>query len=216
MKPHAFHWDQVLLAWKECTDWDKVAHAAKIFLEKRAEGLVDVTAYITLLRICGHDHANEKAALLGAKVAVKLWQVVMEEESEHVAGGPTVEDLPSHFYGHFLQAIRCLPAGSMREYYFDACFAAACKHGKVDAVIINEFIVHVNSRSQSICQWLAPPKQAAGILFKYIPAEWQARADLRWMDLKVSTSQSSSLGVQRIRGGMSCQQHRWASHLRVL
>jgi hypothetical protein len=150
MKPHAFHWDQVLLAWKECTDWDKVAHAAKIFLEKRAEGLVDVTAYITLLRICGHDHANEKAALLGAKVAVKLWQVVMEEESEHVAGGPTVEDLPSHFYGHFLQAIRCLPAGSMREYYFDACFAAACKHGKVDAVIINEFIVHVNSRSQSI------------------------------------------------------------------
>jgi hypothetical protein len=191
MKPHAFHWDQVLLAWKECTDWDKAAHAAKIFLEKRSEGLVDVTAYITLLRICGHDHANEKAALLGANVAVKLWQVVMEEtDGSHSVPsvGPTVEDLPSHFYGHFLQAIRCLPTGRMRDYYFDACFAAARKNGKVNAVIINEFIVHVNSPKVFFGQWLAPykdrvrgkpPKQAAGILFECIPAEWKARADLR-------------------------------------
>jgi hypothetical protein len=187
MKPHVFHWVQVLLAWKECTDWDKAAHAAKIFLEKRAEGLVDVTAYITLLRICGHNHANDKAALLGANVAVKLWQVVMEEESEHAAGGPTVEDLPSHFYGHFLQAIRSLPPGSMREYYFDSCYAAACKHGKVNDVIINEFIVHVNS-PKVFGQWLAPYKdrirgkplkQAVGILFRCIPVEWKARADLR-------------------------------------
>lgn len=186
MKPHAFHWDQVLLAWKECTDWDKAAHAAKIFLEKRLEGLVDVTSYITLLRICGHDHANEKAALLGANVAVKLWQVVMEETDGNVpSGSPTVEDLPSHFYAHFLQAIRCLPTGSMREYYFDACFAAACKYGKVNAVILNEFIVHVNS-PQVFGQWLAPykdlvrdktPKQASYILFSHIPAEWKARAD---------------------------------------
>jgi hypothetical protein len=194
MKPHAFHWDQVFLAWKECTDWDKAAHAAKIFLQKRAEGLVDVTAYITLLRICGHDHANEKAALLGANVAIKLWQVVMEEENDSnqgmPSGGPTVEDLPSHFYGHFLQAIRCLPAGSMREYYFDACFAAACKNGKVNAVIINEFIVNYNS-PKVFDRWLAPyedlvrgktitkKKEAAGIIFQHVPAEWKARADLR-------------------------------------
>jgi hypothetical protein len=186
MKPHAFHWDQVLLAWKECTDWDKAAHAAKIFLEKRSEGLVDVTAYITLLRICGHDHANEKAALLGANVAVKLWQVVMEKnDGDMPSGGPTVEDLPSHFYAHFLQAIRCLPNGSMREYYYDACFAAACKYGKVNAVILNEFIVHVNS-PKVFGHWLAPykdlvrgkpPKQAADILFGYIPADWKACAD---------------------------------------
>jgi hypothetical protein len=190
MKPHVFHWNQVLLAWKECTDWDKAVHAAKIFMEKRAEGLVDVTAYINLLRICGHDHVNEKAALLGANVAVKLWQVVMEEENDgnKPSGGPTVEDLPSHFYAHFLQAIRCLPAGSMRDYYYNACFAAACKHGKVNAVIIHEFIVHVKS-PKVFYQWLAPyykdrnhempPKQAAGTLFEYIPAEWKARADLR-------------------------------------
>jgi hypothetical protein len=188
MKPHAFHWDQVLFAWKECTDWDKAAHAAKIFLEKRSEGLVDVTSYITLLRICGHDHANEKAALLGANVAVKLWQVVMEKnDGNHYnpSGGPAVEDLPSHFYAHFLQAIRCLPIGSMREYYYDSCFAEACKYGKVNAVILNEFIVHVDS-PKVFGQWLGPykdlvrgkpPKQAAEIFFGCIPAEWKAHAD---------------------------------------
>jgi hypothetical protein len=109
-------------------------------------------------------YANEKAALLGANVAIKLCQVAMEEndgnqkndtdDSENAtslpSGGPIVEDLPSHFYAHFLQAyflqaIRCLPAGSMREYYYDSCFAAACKYGKVNTVIINEFKVHVNS-----------------------------------------------------------------------
>jgi hypothetical protein len=192
MKPHAFHTTQVLLAWKECTDWDKAAHAAKIFLEKRLEGTVDVTSYVTLLRICGHNHANDKAALLGANVAVKLWQVVMEEgssdsgnQSMPSGGGPTVEDLPSHFYAHFLQAIRCLPAGSMREYYYDACFAAACQHGKVNNIILNEFKGHVNS-PKVFGHWLAPykdlvrgkpPKQAADILFEHIPAEWKARAD---------------------------------------
>jgi hypothetical protein len=75
----------------------------------------------------------------------------------------------------------------MREYYFSACFAAACKNGKVNAVIINEFIVHVNS-PKVFGQWLAPykdlvrgkpPKEAAGILFQHVPAEWKARADLR-------------------------------------
>jgi hypothetical protein len=191
MKPHAFHWVQVFLAWKECTDWDKAAHAAKIFLVKRTEGLVDVTSYITLLRICGHNHPNEKAAMLGANVAIKLWQVVMEnvgdksDNNAAMAGGPTVEDLPSHFYAHFFQAIRCLAPGSMRESYYQTCFAAACKYGKVNAIILNEFYVHVNS-PEVFGKWLGPYKdhvrgksagQAADIMFSCIPPEWKARAD---------------------------------------
>lgn len=201
MQPTAFHWNQVLIAWRDANrDWDKAAHAAKIFLEQRAGGRVDVSSYIITLLVCrwGQDKGNEKAALLGANVAVKLWQQVMEEaivqtngngssnDNYAIAAGPTIEQLPSHFYAHFLQAIRSLPNGShLRDTYFDACFAKACQNGKVNTIVLNEFLVHAHS-PKVFGRWLGRYKdsvrgksatEASQIYFAEIPSEWKAHAD---------------------------------------
>lgn len=186
LKPHAFHWNCVLLAWKETDDWEKSVHAARVLfdLHEKDRQILNVTSYMTVLRICAHQHANEKAAVLGANVAIKLWQIVIE------AGEMMKEDIldfPSHFYSVFLQAIRCLPNDNdLRWQYFGRCFGRACQQGKVNAVVLNEFLVHSRSRRLSdtyLGEYKEQvrglsPEDAVKVLMQKIPSSWTERADM--------------------------------------
>jgi hypothetical protein len=184
MKPFAFHWNCVLLAWKECEDWDKAVHATSLVLRLRKEdpGLLDASSYVNLLRTCAHRHTSEKQALLGANIAIKIWQELFEAD-EIIE----VPNLPSHFYAHVLQAIRHLPSEEpMRSRYYDLCFAKACAMGKVNAVLLNEFLAHVGNRSISDkhlgvfkTKTLGMPKaQAVEVMMALMPDAWRVHADL--------------------------------------
>ena len=207
LKPHSFHLNCVLLAWKECDNDDKAVHAAKVLFHNK-DMIVDenddddsnrktVGPYITLLRICAHNHPDEKAALLGANVAIKLWQQIMET----VTTFNEIPDLPSHFYAHFLQAVRNLPSSNeLRERYFDAGFGRACEKGKVNPVVLHEFLVHAKS-GKLFRKYLAqhgqairglPAQEAAKVLFQAIPKMWKEQAD----DIIQKDKKQSSKKVQ--------------------
>ena len=183
-KPHVFHWNCVLLAWKESSNWERSVHAAKLLFELHAKDreLLNATSYITLLRICGHGHENEKAAILGANVAIKLWKVVMEEDPHE----EEIRELPSHFYSAFLQTIRSIPTENpTRPQYFGKCFERACREGKVNEIVMNEFLVHCRSESVSKkylgnymkAIYAMSTKKAVTVLMEKVPSSWTERAD---------------------------------------
>lgn len=174
LKPHAFHWNCVLLAYEQCQEWDKAAAAFGVFMTCHREGLTGPSSFLTMLRICAHKHVNEKAGLLGANLAVKLWQDTVEPGLDM--------DLAPHFFVFFLQAIRRLPQGRLRDEYFEACMDEAIRRGKVNPFLWQEFIVH-NVCARLYEKYLRPyashtqnrpPAEAAQIVMEYIPKEWHA------------------------------------------
>jgi len=190
MKPVNFHSNCVLLAWKNCQDWERPVHAIRWVLEKAAKdpALVDNSSYIHLLRICALNHSDRKSAVLGASVAVKLWQELFERDPAAqpqqlpITGG----GLQSHFYSHFLQAIRSFEAGRMRDKYYAACFARAIEHGKVNRFVLQEFFLHVKDNT-TFDQFLAPYRNAvAGMnaddavqkILQLAPADWKLNAEV--------------------------------------
>jgi hypothetical protein len=184
LKPHVFHWNCVLLAWKESSNWERSVHAAKLLFDLHAKDreLLNATSYITLLRICGHGHENEKTAILGANVAIKLWKVLMEEDPDE----EQIRELPSHFYSAFLQTIRSIPTeNATRALYFGKCFERACREGKVNEIVLNEFLVHCRSESVSKkylgnymkAIYAMSTKKAVPVLMEKVPSSWTERAD---------------------------------------
>lgn len=186
MKPLCFHWNCVLLAWKECHDAKKPVHAIKLLLSKANEDatLVDKSSYIHLLRICAHaDRSDIRSAKLGASVAVKLWQELFENDSNNVE--PL--EFTAHFYSHFLQAIRSLERGQVRDKYYDDCFTRAKENGRVNEFVLQEFFVHC--RSDNIFDKHLKPyrsmvygesaEAAKQIIYREMPDSWKNRADER-------------------------------------
>jgi hypothetical protein len=215
LKPSGFHWNCVLLAWENAPShgdgsdpgqpsWDRSVPAAKLFLDNLSQ--MDDSCYKTMMRICRHDQTNEKAAELGGSVAVKIWQETIEREGpkddnrslafgsgegegdDTSAGQPQVPDLTSHFYASFLQAIRGLPRSSpLRDAYYEAGFRRALEKGKLNAVIVNEFLVH-NTSAALYQRFIRPhyadkswkhlePAEAARRILGRMPASWRDRAD---------------------------------------
>jgi hypothetical protein len=215
LKPSGFHWNCVLLAWENASSqvatpdrsdadqpssWDKSVPAAKTFLENLSH--MDDSCYKTMMRICRQGQANEKAAELGGSVAVKIWQETIEREGlkddhpvassgegvdANFAGKSRVPDLSSHFYAFFFQAIRGLPLSSpVRDAYYGAGFQRALEKGKVNAVLVNEFIVH-NTSAPLYHKFIRPyfdkswkplkPANAARKILDRMPASWHDRAD---------------------------------------
>jgi hypothetical protein len=183
MKPHAFHWNCVMLTYKECTDWDKSLYAAKLVLERLRHDptVFDPSLFVNLLRVFAHRHVNEKAALLGANLAIKVWQDMIEDNSFELP------ELPSHFYGHFLQAIRCLPEeNQFRAQYFDACFLRACQEGKINRIVLDEFLTHVRSRKVSDKHigiytrktFALSKTDAVDAILEMMPDSWKANAEV--------------------------------------
>ena len=96
-------------------------------------------------------------------------------------------DLTSHAYAHFLQAIRDLPPGKARDKYFRAGLERAIAHGKLNAIIVQEVIIH-NTEKGLYDQYIRPyyqtewrklkPSDAARQVLKFMPREWHRRADL--------------------------------------
>jgi hypothetical protein len=148
MKVTNFHWNSVLLAWSLCTEPNSCVFATQLLLRNaaRTDGdIVDASSYIHVLRMCARHGQSRQAdnaqqwAILGANVAVQLWQEMFERDPNRrieEGGGGTdmsplsrqrrsllteplteeelrkplyIPELPPHFYSHFLQAIRALP-----------------------------------------------------------------------------------------------------------
>jgi len=205
LKPVNFHWNCVLLAWKNCIDdddWEKPVHAIRLILEKAAQdpNLVDNSSYIHLLRICAlhHHHHNQqsqgsnsaaaaatslKASKLGASVAVKLWQELFERDGGNAL--PVTGELQSHFYSHFLQAIRALDAGILRQTYYAAAFQRAVDHGKVNRFVLQEFFLHVQD-PKVFDRFLGPYRgavagmkanEAVQTILELVPPEWTRHAE---------------------------------------
>ena len=212
LKPVSFHWNCVLLAWALCEDcWDKPVHAMRLILDKAAQdpGLVDNSSYIHLLRMCAlHHHAaaarprgdaaaaehgtgggGTKAAKLGASVAVKLWQELLEHGNDTTnVTLPLHGELPSHFYSHFLQAIRALDIGDpMRHHYYANAFQRAVERGKVNRFVLQEFFLHVRhpatfdrflgSYRPSVAGMTAD--DAVQTILKLVPPDWKCHAQVR-------------------------------------
>jgi hypothetical protein len=201
---HSGDKDKAQQAWQ----W-LLEHASKSRHE--AASLVDASSYIHVLRICAYGGRNHHdldgtastavtaSTNVGATVAIQLWQAMFEPDDHHRQSSkhgsphhhrlPVVhvpENLPSHFYSHFLQAIRPLPVRSaQRHTYYAACFQRACTMGKVNLYVLQDFFVHV--KHQAVFEHFFGPyrsqihgqsaDQAAQHLMQLIPTEWTVHAD---------------------------------------
>ena len=143
MKPNGFHWNCVLIAYKECDHWQRAVYALKVLLSHHGE--MDSSSYVHLLQLCAYyknNSSDPKMAHLGANVAIRLFQEMFEKKEIAIP----IAMLPSHFYAFFLQAIRPLQPGSrLRDQYFDACFSLACQEGKINQYILKDFVIHAKS-----------------------------------------------------------------------
>jgi hypothetical protein len=164
---------------------------------------MDDSCYNTIMRICGHNHPTEKARALGANVALKIWQDTIErwqhqqQEADQTGVADVdasfrhplrIPDLSSHFYAFFLQAIRGLPLSNpLRDAYHQAGMQRALEQGKVNAVIVNEFLVH-NRSSDLFDKYIGPyydkrecgglkPAVASQRILERMPSSWRDRAD---------------------------------------
>jgi hypothetical protein len=161
----------------------------------------------------GQSGANpQQWAKLGAHVAVQLWQEMFERDAllkryedhddrplspqrrslltEHWTEAELrsplyIPDLPPHFYNHFLQAIRFLPKGALRDEYFTKCLERASSEGVVNPFVLREFFVHAQSPAVWN-QFLGPyrtqiygmaPDVAVATLMQLLPPEWSARVN---------------------------------------
>jgi len=205
LKPHEFHWNCVLKAWQNyepAADSDdddiKSVEAAKVFLDDAFAR--DPSSYVVMMQICAHGHSTTKSAVLGANVAVKVWQDTIErytdnDDNDHDGGGggensdetAVIHSLKTHFYAFFLQAIRYLPFhDKLRDRYYEACLDRCISMGKVNAIVLNEFLVH-NASPELFRKFLGqygerirgmPPTQASQLLYdELIPYDWRANAD---------------------------------------
>ncbi len=166
-KPHGFHWMCVFYAWKECTDENKAQRALELLFELRQDERVELndTVYLTVLRLCATS-PNETTI----DGAVQLWSNLKDQE------------LISHYYSAFLQVFRYLPNKS-RVPLFEECFQQACHFGKVNQVVLNEFLVH--SKWQSlIAKYFGEypiaglrPKESVQVLVRSVPSSWMQNAD---------------------------------------
>jgi len=202
LRPTPFHWNSVLLSFLHCDEEDAALslevpiEAAKVFLKFfQKEGEADPSSYVHFMRLCmKHAGRGENAGLLAAQVAIKVWQETIEKmdaEQTDLTGNlnaRVINQLPSHFYAHFLQAIRPLPVSSeWRQPYFRAGLQRAINFGKVNAVVLQEVMVHGKSAAlwheffgpyQKQIQHLNPRK-AAQRLFELVPKDWTRHADAR-------------------------------------
>jgi hypothetical protein len=182
MKPGAALWNMVLMAWCLCGDWEKPAHAARLVFDKlREPGQLDGSSLLHFVRICNQNRMDEEAAVLGARVATELWRELFDGNQNAVARVP---ELKSHFYSHFLQAIRPLGINA-RSPYFDDCFQRACNEGKLNVHILQEFFVHAKKHRvfekhlgfyKHTVKGMSP-EEAVPFLLQQLPDSWKHRAD---------------------------------------
>lgn len=165
MKPHAFHFNCVVLCWKECEDEDRPVEAAKVLLQHPHVD-IDSSLLVNTLRTCSIPSATQKGKLLGASVALKICQDYI------LAPGKELPEIPSHAFAHIFQAIRVLPTNvPMRGRYFDLVFAKACSLGKVNRFVVSEFTK--NARDASLVHKYFAGKNSE----RDWPHEWTKNAE---------------------------------------
>lgn len=189
LRPTVVEWNRVLETYAQAQHDDRATYAVQVLLEHvmtatdgRSLSFVDTTSLLLAFRACMYRVPSPQAATKGAVAAAKLWERLVDDPSAHHLW----LQCKSHVYSHFMQAIRHLPPSDQRERLFAQAMEQARRYGKVNDVIVNEFIVHAKPMSmvQSILgkerlQAVKglPPQQAAQQLVASLPASWSQHQD---------------------------------------
>jgi hypothetical protein len=214
-KPTVVDWNMVLQTYANAQHDERALHAAHVLQHDMSGGssshtssssssssshsLVDASSLLFVLRACAYRIPSDQAGSLGARVAAQLWHdwLATKHPEPTSSGSPEAANphhlslassLSAYFYSLFLQAIRRLPHSVERETLFEAAFLHARAHGKINAVVVQEFLMHakplalvqevLGAERMVAVQGLAP-KQAAQQILMLLPAEWKAHAEQR-------------------------------------
>ena len=187
MKPTVVEWNRVLQVYAQTKHPHRAHHAVHDVLFPHMlnpESLVvDGSSLWCILRACGFQVPSEEAAVRGAHVAALVWERLMQD---HVVYERVMPLLRSHFYSLLLQCVRHLPPSRQREQIFEEAFAQASKAGKLNAVIVQEFLA--NAKPHFLVERVLgaerlakvvnlKPKESAQILLRNMPPEWSANKD---------------------------------------
>ena len=163
LKPDAMHYNSCILAWKEEAHPQRALYAYQILqraLVEKGDDHLDFL-YVNVLRLAALDKVDH--------VATSVWKL-------------RKPGWPSHVYAHVLQAVRESP---QRVDLFREVLQVAIEQGKVNRIVLNEFLVHVQDRAVFEEILGAYKEQIYGLsrakaletLMELIPAEWTKNAD---------------------------------------
>lgn len=189
-KPTVMEWNQALSAWANVHGMrdfpEKSVYATLFFMDMTLAHKVqpDVSSYTHVLRACAHGDQDKKALLLGAKVAVKFWNGVLEEalEVQSIRATP-------HLFVFFMRALSHLPQPKETEYYLEKAWKFACNLGVVNEHVLYEleqtssglyqslvgdYDRRVGSGTRNGARAIAYDKSRHIEMLQYIPQEWMA------------------------------------------
>ena len=193
LKPSVIEWNLVLQTYAQSPCTDRARQALAVLTQHMLQGdsgssttdmqLVDATSFLFLARACGHAVPNAQAAEAGAHCAAQVWDLLMEKDALRQRIVPT---LKSHFYTTMLQSIRHLTRSDLRERMFEQLFDGARAHGKVNSLLVREFLI--NARPLALVELAMgvdrlsavkglSPAQAASKLVHIMPPEWTQHRD---------------------------------------
>lgn len=195
-QPTVVDWNMVLQAYANSSHPRRAVHVVEeVFLKhmlplvNKDNPIVDASSLLFVARACGYRVPTPEAQGLGAEVAAKVWERLVawqqEQQQQAQVSSSLMATLTSPFYGLFLQTIRHLPPSDQRERLFEDVFNQARQHGKLNAVIVKEFIIHAKplelvQRALGEQRLLSvrglEPTEAASKLVAEMPLEWTMSA----------------------------------------
>ena len=148
--------------------------------------LIDASSLVQVLRACAYGIPSERAGVLGATQAARVWHAIIRDGGLKQRLFPT---LPSLVYATFLQSLRHLPPSYRREYTFQLVWNVCCQLGKVNMYVIQEMILHCKPQALLIrClggDRFNPLDSVKGLsardaaikLERLLPKKWTEKAD---------------------------------------
>ena len=187
MRPTVVEWNRVLQVYAQQPHEWRAQHAVQDVLFPHmlnADNLVvDGSSLLFFLRACGFQVPSEQAAVRGAWMATVVWERLMRDKAVHERVMPM---LLSQFYSLFMQTIRHLPPSDQREQVFAEAFEHAKRAGKLNSIIVKEFLMHAKPKklvervlgADRLAKVVnLKPTVAAQKLLEDMPAEWSANQD---------------------------------------
>lgn len=200
-KPTVVDWNMVLQAYANAPHPDRATHAVNdVFLPHMLESdnnvtTMDASSLLFVMRACGFRVPTNEARRTGALLAAQIWERLFidstststdtgrdkQQQQQQEMMKRLIPTLMPQFYSLFLQTIRHLPPSDQRQRLFEEAFCMARDQGKLNHVIVKEFIMHAKpwslvervvgtNRLQAVKG--LEPSQAARQLVANMPTEW--------------------------------------------
>ena len=190
LQPSVVEWNLVLLAYANAPHVDRARRALAVLTQHMllsdksdANYLVDASSFLFLARACGYAAPNATAAQAGAHCAAQIWDLLLHTE---VLRQRIVPTLQSQFYSLMLQSIRPMNQSELRERLFEEIFDQARNCGKLNHIIVKEFLLH--AKPLALVDLILGPERLANVrglssqeaakqLVASMPAEWSKNRD---------------------------------------